>query len=103
MTEQGSQFSELDSYIRYQGYVDTLEWMERYGTGNQAQRDRFKLERIDPAVIKLCDEFGLVAPADYPMVSDGQTRPLAPDGRRYFDDWLESMRQSLVSANPPRP
>ena len=39
-----------------------------------------------------CEKFGIISPSDYPKVEQGQTLPLAPEGKIYYWDWYKKMK-----------
>ncbi len=67
----------------------------RFNTALPAQREAFKY-RIDAAISRACEAFNLVGPDDYPTVEEGGTRPPAPDGKTYYDDWFKAMRGAAI-------
>ena len=45
--------------------------------------------------VKLCEKFGVIHPKDCPKVEVGQTPPPAPEGKSYYWDWYQRMKQEV--------
>jgi len=48
---------------------------------------------------ELSEKFGVIQPKDYPKTEPGQERPPAPEGKIYYWDWYQKMKDAVYRSD----